>query len=177
VNLEKRKGTVFIEELIIAELMNKFSAVYGTRRFIIMWDFRFSLRRGWRWKNVRITYSLLSSKKIDVSKMHSASVFALMMEAVRTSEMFVYFNETTRCCISEGYRLHSLLCSRYDVNEPYPDAVVTSPQSVPLLLLLPLFMSMGWDCVSEMWSPTGPLFVLQVIYEYGKPQWNDIETG
>jgi uncharacterized protein YeaC (DUF1315 family) len=32
-----------------------------------------------------------------------------MMEAVPTSEMPVYFNETTRRCISEGYHLQFVL--------------------------------------------------------------------
>jgi hypothetical protein len=39
------------------------------------------------------------------------------------------------------------------------------------MLLLLLFMSMGWDNVCELW----PLFILQVIYEYGEPRWNDID--
>jgi hypothetical protein len=40
-----------------------------------------------------------------------------------------------------------------------------------------LFMSMGWDDVSELWPPTGLLFISQAINEYGQPQWNDIEKG
>jgi hypothetical protein len=45
-----------------------------------------------------------------------------------------------------------------------------------MLLLLLLFMSMGWDC---LWlrPPTGLLFIAQVIYEYGEPWWNDIHRG
>jgi hypothetical protein len=35
-------------------------------------------------------------------------------------------------------------------------------------------MSMGWDYVSELWPPVGLLFILQMIYEYGEPWWNDI---
>jgi hypothetical protein len=26
-----------------------------------------------------------------------------------------------------------------------------------------------------MWPPTGLLFTLQVIYEYGEPWWNDVD--
>jgi hypothetical protein len=33
-----------------------------------------------------------------------------MMEAVYTSEMSVYFCETTRCYIPEGWRLQTRLC-------------------------------------------------------------------
>jgi hypothetical protein len=35
----------------------------------------------------------------------------------------------------------------------------------------------GWDYVSELRPPTGPLFILQVIYEHGEPWWNDIDRG
>jgi hypothetical protein len=34
-------------------------------------------------------------------------LIALMMEAVRTSETSVYFNETTQHCIPEGCHLHT----------------------------------------------------------------------
>jgi hypothetical protein len=40
-----------------------------------------------------------------------------------------------------------------------------------------LFMSVGWDCVSELRPPTGLLFIHQVIYEYREPRWNDIDRG
>jgi hypothetical protein len=33
-----------------------------------------------------------------------------------------------------------------------------------------LFVSMLWDCVSEM-----QLFVYQMMYEYGEPRWNDTD--
>jgi hypothetical protein len=36
-------------------------------------------------------------------------IIVLMMEAVRTSETSVYFNETTRRYIAEGHRLHMVL--------------------------------------------------------------------
>jgi hypothetical protein len=39
-------------------------------------------------------------------------------------------------------------------------------QSVTFLLL---FMSIGWDYVSELRPPAGLLFVPQVIYEYEIP--------
>jgi hypothetical protein len=31
------------------------------------------------------------------------------------------------------------------------------------------------DDVSERQPPTGILFICQMIFEYGEPQWNDIE--
>jgi hypothetical protein len=40
-----------------------------------------------------------------------------------------------------------------------------------------LFMSMGWDYVSELQSPTGVLFLPQMIYKYGIPRWNNIDRG
>jgi hypothetical protein len=39
-----------------------------------------------------------------------------------------------------------------------------------------LFMSVGWDCVSELQPPPALLFIPQMIYEYGA-QWNDMERG
>jgi hypothetical protein len=35
-------------------------------------------------------------------------------------------------------------------------------------LFMLLFMSMGWDDVSELQPPTGLLFIPQVIYEHGE---------
>jgi hypothetical protein len=35
----------------------------------------------------------------------------------------------------------------------------------------------GSDYVSELRPPKGPLFVPQVIYEYGEPRWNYIDRG
>jgi hypothetical protein len=40
-----------------------------------------------------------------------------------------------------------------------------------------LFMSMGWDYVSELRPPTGLLSIPQLIYEYGELRWNDIVRG
>jgi hypothetical protein len=38
-----------------------------------------------------------------------------------------------------------------------------------------LFMSMGWDYISDLWPQTGLLFISRTIYEYGQPWWNDID--
>jgi hypothetical protein len=35
---------------------------------------------------------------------------------------------------------------------------------------------LGWDYVSELRPPTGLLFIPQIIYEYGEPWWNDIDS-
>jgi hypothetical protein len=40
-----------------------------------------------------------------------------------------------------------------------------------------MFMSMGWDYVSDLRPPTGTFFVPQVTYEYGEPRWNDTDKG
>jgi hypothetical protein len=39
-----------------------------------------------------------------------------------------------------------------------------------------LFISMGWDCVSELQPPTD-LFISHVRNEYGEPRWNDTDKG
>jgi hypothetical protein len=38
-------------------------------------------------------------------------------------------------------------------------------------------MSTGWDFDSELWPPTGLLFVSQKIYEHGELWWNDVDRG
>jgi len=44
---------------------------------------------------------------IDVSELRTVSIITLVMEAVRTSEMSVYCNETTSRYISNGSLLHT----------------------------------------------------------------------
>jgi hypothetical protein len=43
----------------------------------------------------------------DVSEVRTIYIIALMMEAVRTSEMSVHSNEATRQYIPEEYKLHT----------------------------------------------------------------------
>jgi hypothetical protein len=50
----------------------------------------------------------------------------------------------------------------------FPTWCVSSLRLSGLYLLL-LFMSMEWDCVSELPPPMGLLFIPQTIYEYGVP--------
>jgi hypothetical protein len=38
-----------------------------------------------------------------------------------------------------------------------------------------LFMSMGWDYFSELRPPTGLLFIPQMIFDYRKRRWNDMD--
>jgi hypothetical protein len=45
----------------------------------------------------------------DVSEVHTTSIIALMMEAVRTSEMSVNFNVTTWGYIPEDSKLQNIL--------------------------------------------------------------------
>jgi hypothetical protein len=40
-----------------------------------------------------------------------------------------------------------------------------------------LYMSMARGHVSELWPPTGLLFITQVKYEYHELRWNDIGSG
>jgi hypothetical protein len=44
-------------------------------------------------------------------------------------------------------------------------------------MFLMLFMSMGWDYVSELRPLTGLLFIPQKMYESGEPRWNNINIG
>jgi hypothetical protein len=38
-------------------------------------------------------------------------------------------------------------------------------------------MSKGFDHISELRPPPGPLFIPQVIYEHEETWWNDIDRG
>jgi hypothetical protein len=38
-------------------------------------------------------------------------------------------------------------------------------------------MSVGWDYVSELWSPMDLLFIPKMIHEHGEPWWNAIYKG
>jgi hypothetical protein len=44
-----------------------------------------------------------------------------------------------------------------------------------MMMMMTMMISMGWDCVSELWPPMGILFITQVIYKHGEPWWNDID--
>jgi hypothetical protein len=43
-----------------------------------------------------------------------------------------------------------------------------------LKAILLLFMSMGWDYVSELQPLTGLLVIPQMAYEYREPRWNNV---
>jgi hypothetical protein len=45
------------------------------------------------------------------------------------------------------------------------------------MLLLLLFVSMGWDYVSELRPLTSLLFIPQMTYESEEAQWNDSDRG
>jgi hypothetical protein len=45
----------------------------------------------------------------------------------------------------------------------------------PFICYLLLFVSMGWDFVSELRLPTGLLFIHQMIPMYWEPRWDDID--
>jgi hypothetical protein len=40
-----------------------------------------------------------------------------------------------------------------------------------------MFMSMGWDYVSELRPPTSLLFILQMVYKYEEPLWINTDKG
>jgi hypothetical protein len=40
-----------------------------------------------------------------------------------------------------------------------------------------LFLLVGWDYVSELWLPTGFLFIHHLIHEYADPWRNDTDKG
>jgi hypothetical protein len=67
----------------------------------ILWDFRFSRRRVWRW------FSSVMLRRV---------VIVLLMEAVSTSETSVNIHETTQCNIPEDNHLHKLVCSQNVLN-------------------------------------------------------------
>jgi hypothetical protein len=56
----------------------------------VLWDFRFSRQWVWRWK-----LSVVLLKYKDISEVRTASIIALILEAVTTSETSVYCNKTT----------------------------------------------------------------------------------
>jgi hypothetical protein len=44
------------------------------------------------------------------------------------------------------------------------------------MIIIIIIMSVWWDYVSEMWPPTGLLFIPRAVYEHGEQLWNDIDT-
>jgi hypothetical protein len=56
------------------------------------------------------------SEYTDVSEVHTASIIALMMEAIRPSETLIYSKEATQHYIPEVYKLSTLL---YIVQYPF----------------------------------------------------------
>jgi hypothetical protein len=78
-----------------------FSFMHNNR---FRWDIRFS--RHEHEDDSLLRYSACSLGVDRRFRLRTASIFiSLMMEAVRTSETSIYFNEPTRCCILEGYHL------------------------------------------------------------------------
>jgi hypothetical protein len=63
--------------------------------------------------------------------------------------------------------------SQLTVNGHYPESHKSAAHSTRSIYLkyLPYFMSIGWDDVSELRPPMGLLYIHQMIYEYGQPQW------
>jgi hypothetical protein len=73
------------------------------KKIITFWQWRFLQQRNQKklcWRLWWVCRSL--SLAVGFVLVRLARIIALMMEAVRTSETVVYFNETTRSYISEG---------------------------------------------------------------------------
>jgi hypothetical protein len=83
----------------------------------IMWDFRFSRQRAWSLDFSGMYCRVVTLKWTDVSEVRTASVIALMMDAVSASETSVNFNVTTQCYIPEDSKLNlesvSWKCARW----------------------------------------------------------------
>jgi hypothetical protein len=88
------------------------------------------------------------------------------------------------CLDSNLYKFSWILCPFFIRLTHVPKLSVTV-LCFTTFLTLSLFSSVwtvrvvhvdGWDYVSELWPPVGLLFIPQVIYECGNPQWNDIQT-
>jgi hypothetical protein len=60
-----------------------------------------------------------------------------------------------------------------EIRDKSTSALLGNPGSITSKLLL--FMSMGWEEVSELRPPTRPLFILQMINMSMEPKWNDID--
>lgn len=43
-------------------------------------------------------------------------------------------------------------------------------------IMMTMIVSVGWDSVSKLRPPLGLLIIPQIMYENGKPWWNDIVT-
>jgi hypothetical protein len=58
---------------------------------------------------VRTSRRVVSLEETDASEMRTSSIIALIMEAARTSETSVYFNDITRRYNPQGSNLHTRL--------------------------------------------------------------------
>jgi hypothetical protein len=77
-----------------------------------------------------------------------------------------------RCCRAQSTPLR--VCHVYCRHILYMPTTFTHTYIHTYVMII---MSMGCDCVSELRPPAGLLLILQVIYEYREPWWNDIDRG
>jgi hypothetical protein len=75
----------------------------------------------------------------DVSTALIINAIALMMEAVRTSEMSVHFNVTTWCYIPEDSKLHTRRCDNLKSHNDKTDACIGFFIYVPVVPHLAFF--------------------------------------
>jgi hypothetical protein len=63
-------------------------------------------------------FHVVSLRYTYVPEVRTATTIRVMMEAVRTSEMLVSFNETTWCFIAEGCDIHTCRCENLKSHTP-----------------------------------------------------------
>jgi hypothetical protein len=88
---------------------------------------------------------------------HQDDEYALIMEAVRTSETSVYFNETTRLFIPEGCHLHTRRLENLKSHTAVSMFCLPVVSSAPRLS--PIVKGTGLDYVQSPYQPTPHLLL------------------
>jgi hypothetical protein len=114
---------VLLEKLIVAQLAEKYPAVYETQRFIIV---RFQVLTAARMK-MTVFWIVEPCSLVEVYRRFVP--IALMMDAASTSETSVNFCKTKRRINPEDSHLRLLSFSQESVTVPYPETEESSPHS------------------------------------------------
>jgi hypothetical protein len=140
------------------------------RTVLNTWDFKFSRRRVWSSESSGMYCRVLNWMSTDVSEVRAASI-AMMWEAACSPTSVT----------SGDIQLRTRQYTPEDSELPFWTRwrLLASSERVCYigLMFLMLFMSMGWDYVSELRPLTGLLFIPQKMYESGEPRWNNINIG
>jgi hypothetical protein len=94
--------SLFTNLSICDNLRHTSGHIHAVLTILFVWDFRFSQQRVWRWLSSWTWRLVVSLKQTDVSEACTASIITLIMEAVRSSETSIYFNDMTRCYICKA---------------------------------------------------------------------------